>query len=106
VSRSGARPIYEHEPDAWRGNDPTKMNGSEFAAQRGLVATKFGWWASRLGRGGRTVQLGPVRVVEEPDRVAGVDVGGEQPVAWTLRTSRGELRVHRGEPSTPLLSVA
>ena len=82
---------------------------TEFAVARGVAEGGLRWWAWRLARDGevevaktRAMTMVPVRVVDEvPDAVCAVDDDRVAPV-WTLRTSRGEVRVFTSDAAHEL----
>jgi len=93
---------------AWR---RSRRPAADFATERGVVESRLRWWASHLERDreravrpGAPVGLVPVRVVEEP-AARGADGDGGR-IAWTLRTSRGELTVYSASESALLDAVA
>jgi hypothetical protein len=82
---------------------------AEFASESGVVESTLRWWAWRLERerdaaSSDPVALVPVRVAEEP--VAAGDASDGARVAWTLRTSRGELTVYSADDSSLRAAVA
>src|ERR1019366_2876001 len=93
---------------AWR---RSRRPASDFASERGVVESTLRWWAWRLERDCKRaarpvapVALVRVRVVEEPT-AGGEDCDGGR-LAWTLRTSRGELMVYSAGESALLAAVA
>lgn len=101
---------------AWRHSGKTC---GEFAERRGVAEGTLRWWAWRLENEGclgggdppAGVSLVPVRVVEReeesgramPQKTAPHEDG--RGVAWTLRTKRGELKVHGRDSVDALVAV-
>jgi hypothetical protein len=82
---------------------------ADFASESGVVESTLRWWAWRLERErdaapSAPVALVPVRVAEEP--VAADDASDRARVAWTLRTSRGELTVYSADDGALRAAVA
>jgi len=96
---------------AWR---RSRRSAAVFASERGVVESTLRWWAWRLERdrvgdvGQTDVGLVPVRVVDEAVVAHDVAVDGppDARVAWTLRTSRGEITVCSADESSLLAAVA
>jgi transposase-like protein len=93
---------------AWR---RSRRPAADFARELGVVESTLRWWAWRLerdykraARPGAPVALVPVRLVGEP-AAGGEDSDGGR-LAWTLRTSRGELTVYSAGESALLAAVA
>ncbi len=93
---------------AWR---RSRRPATDFASELGVVESTLRWWVWRLERDGKRaarpgapVALVPVRVVGEP--AAGGEDSDRGPLAWTLRTSRGELTVYSAGESALLAAVA
>jgi hypothetical protein len=96
------REQWRHLLAQWRRSGES---GGEFARKLGVLETTLRWWAWRLDGQGKQVPgeppvtLVPVRVTgEDEDDRSGHDAEGRSaPLAWTLRTARGELRVYGGD---------
>ena len=98
--RRRTRAQWRRLVSSWRRGGQT---AGEFAKERGLVEATLRWWSWQLAQDGELeagaggpVGLVPVRVVEAD---GGASTGkarddARPAVAWTLRTSRGELRVY------------
>jgi hypothetical protein len=91
------REQWRHLIAQWRRSGES---GAEFAHKLGVLETTLRWWAWRLAsqgeepRGDRPVSFVPVRVVGEDNDMGAQDAEARAtPLAWTLRTARGDLRV-------------
>jgi hypothetical protein len=94
------REQWRHVIAQWRRSGES---GQEFAGKLGVLETTLRWWAWRLDSqdkqalGDRPVSLVPVRVIGEDEMSEHHAKARATPLAWTLRTARGELCVYAGD---------
>jgi transposase-like protein len=91
---------------AWRRGGES---AAEFATACGLVESTLRWWARQFererkeGATSAAMSLLPVRVMDAP--TSSMESHGDR-VAWTLRTSRGELTVYSADGGALHAAVA